>query len=421
MTPFWTVSLFWIAAVVCVAVALVFVLPPLLRRRAAEAKAGRRDINIAVYRDQLKEMEADRITGLLSEEQFQTAKVELEARLAEDALAQDADEAAPTHVGGRKSGYTLAAVIPAAAFGLYFVMGNPGAIAAIAEGQDNPQAVQGEHDIMKMIQKVEEKTRTDPNDAVAWSMLAKTYAAVGHWPEALNAFEKAIKLRPEDPAVMTGYAEALAISGNRVLDGKPMELVLKALEINPDEPKGLELAGIGNFQKRNFAQAAYYFKRLMKTLPPDSPYTQDISEAYKEAKRLSEGAMTGLDNLADQGSDKPAAAGPTITGKVDLAPALKAQVKDTDAVFLFARSGEAGPPVAAIRAPAGAFPLEFELNDTQAMNPSNSLSKHKEVTVVARIPKSGQITGAAGDLESKPMVMKVGAKDMKIVIDTVRK
>jgi len=67
---------------------LAFVLPALLRARAG-GKAVRRDVNIAVYRDQMKEMEADRANGLLSEAQYQSAKLELEARLADDALTLD--------------------------------------------------------------------------------------------------------------------------------------------------------------------------------------------------------------------------------------------------------------------------------------------------------------------------------------------
>lgn len=424
MTPFWTVSLFWIAAVVCVAIALAFVLPPLLRKKAGEAKAARRDINIAVYRDQMKEMEADRANGLLSEDQFQTAKLELEARLAEDALAKEAMDTTPVRVGGRKLGFSLAAVLPAAAFGLYFLLGNPAALTAIAEAQanPNPDAVQGEHDIMKMIQQVEEKTRQDPNDGQAWTILAKTYSAVGHWPEALNAWEKAIKLRPEEPAVMSGYAEALAIANNRVLEGKPMELVLKALEKDPNDIKGLELAGIGSFQQKSYAKAAFYFKQLHKLLPPESPYAQDILGAQKEAENLVKSALTGMDDLSAQagGGDKPAAAGAIIKGSVDIAPALKARVGDKDVVFLFARAGQAGAPVAAIRATAVKFPLEFELNDSMAMSAENRLSNFKEVTLTARVAKSGDVKGAAGDLEGTAKLVKVGAKDVKLLIDTVR-
>jgi cytochrome c-type biogenesis protein CcmH len=426
LNPFWTVTLFWLASAVCVAVALAFILPPLLRRKPGITKAARRDINIAVYRDQMKEMEADRANGLLTEEQYQTGKIELEARLAEDALTQESQDKTPVSTGGRKLGFALAGILPVAAFGLYFVLGNPTSLIAIAEAQANPagtEQVAGSHDIMKMIQQVEAKTKANPNDGEAWSMLAKTYAAVEHWPEALQAYEKAYALRPETPSVMTGYAEALAIANNRVLQGKPIELVLKALEKDPDDIKGLELAGIAAFQDKGYAKAAYYFKRLLKLVPPESPYAQDISQAQKEASRLANTGLTGMDNLADVAADKakPASAGATIHGKLDIAPALKAKVSDKDVVFLFARSGGGGPPVAAIRTNAGKFPLDFELTDAMAMNPDNKLSNFKEVTLAARVAKSGDVKGAAGDLEGTLSNVKVGSKDVKLVIDSVRK
>ncbi len=423
MNPFWSVTLFWVAAVACVAIALAFVLPPLLRRKEVAAKAARRDINIAVYRDQMKEMEADRANSLLSEEQYQISKVELESRLAEDALSKADLAMAP--VVSRRLGFTLAGVLPVAAFGLYFVLGNPMSLIAIAEAQANPpiaQGAQGEHDILQMIQKVEEKTKTDPNNVEAWVILGKTYAAVGHWPEALHAYEKAIKLQPEAPAIMSGYAEALAISKGRVLKGEPIELVMKALEKDPEDMKGLELAGIYNFQEQNFAKAAFYMKHLYKLLPPESPYAQDILAAQKEAIRLGQAAATGLDNLADPAAPKAASAGPgaTVHGMVDISPALKAKVSDSDVVFLFARSAAGGAPVAAIRSTAGKFPLEFELSDAMAMNSDNKLSKFKEVTLTARISKSGDPMGAAGDLEGSLVNVKIGSKGNKLVIDKVK-
>jgi cytochrome c-type biogenesis protein CcmH len=404
---------FWIIAVVFVGVALAFLMPPLLRKNGTSARAGRRGINIAVYRDQMKEMEGDHRNGLLTDEQFASAKVELEARLAQDAI-DGAEDAEPVRRGGRALGFSLAALVPVATFGLYVMLGNPGAIDAVASTES---AGQGQHDIMKMIQQVEEKTRSDPNNAEAWAILAKTYAAVGHWPEALHAYEKAYGLKPDAASVMSGYAEALAISNDRVLQGKPMELVLKALEIDPDDLKGLELAGIGNFQQKNYAQAAYYFKRLGKLLPPESPYAQDIAEAQKEASRLANSGMTGLDNLGDAG---PANAGATIKGRVDIASALKGKVNPQDVVFLFARSAEGGAPVAAIRANASKFPLEFELSDAMAMNPDNRLSNFKEVTLTARVAKSGDVKGASGDLEGSLARVKVGANDVRLVIDSVR-
>lgn len=431
MNPFWAVSLFWAATVVCIVIALALVLPALMRTRAGSTPAARRDVNIAVYRDQLNEIETDRANGTLSSEQFESAKLELEARLADDALAPD-DTPEPSRVGSRKLGYTLGAVMPVAALGLYFLLGNPGALIAVAEAQPGAahptQAggqVQGEHDIMKLIQQVEEKTKANPDDGEAWAILAKTYSAVEHWPEALQAYEKAFKLLPQKAAVMSGYAEALAVTSNRVLAGKPMELVEKALEIDPEDIKGLELAGIAAFQEQGYAKAAFYFKRLHKLLPSESPYAQDILEARKEAERLMNTARTGLDDLSNPppAADKNAAkaTGATIKGSVDIAPALKSKMSDKDVMFLFARPAQGGAPVAAIRAnPGAALPLEFELNDSMAMNPGNALSKHQQVELVARVSKSGNPIAQPGDLEGVISNVKVGTAGVKLVINQAR-
>lgn len=427
MNPFWTVSLFWIATVVSILIALAFVLPPLLRARTAAGKAARRDVNIAVYRDQMKEIEADRTSSLISEAQFQTAKLELEARLADDALSLD-DTPEPSHGSSRKLGYSLGAVLPAAAFGLYFWLGNPTSLIAIADAQSamaQPAmaAAPGEHDFMELIRKVEEKTQANPDDGEAWTMLAKTYAATERWPEALQAYDKAAKLLPQDASVLSGYAEAMAITNNRVLTGRPMALVRQALEIDPEDRKGLELSGIHAYQEQDFLQAGNYFKRLHQLLPPESPYAQDILAAQQEAERL---AQTGM---ADGNPAKPppadantaaVAAGAAIKGRIDIAPALKSRLADTDVLFLFARPGQSGPPVAAIRASASQLPLEFELDDSTAMNPGNTLSQHKQVMLVARVSKSGNPAAQPGDLEGSVANVKVGASGVKIMIDQTR-
>ncbi len=429
MNPFWTVSLFWIATIVCVAIALAFVLPALLRTRGTSGKAARREVNIAVYRDQMKEMETDRANGLLSEEQFQTAKRELEARLAEDALSMDnAPEAGS--VSSRKLGYALGIMLPVAAFGLYFWLGNPMSLITIANAQSAPDhsamaGAQEQHDFMKMIQRVEEKTRANPDDGQAWSLLAKSYAATEQWPQAMQAYERAVKLVPQDASVLSGYAEALAINNNRALTVEHMKLVKKALEINPDDIKGLELAGVYAFQEKDFPQANLYLKRLYALLPPDSPYAQDILAAQKQAEKIL--AQTG-----GPGMNKPAgaavaenratsmASGATIKGHVDITSALKSKLASTDVLFVFARTGERGPPVAALRANASQLPMEFELNDSMAMNPANTLSQLKEVLLVARVSKSGSPMAQAGDLEGTLANVKVGASGVKILIDQTR-
>jgi cytochrome c-type biogenesis protein CcmH len=420
------------ATVVCIALALAFVLPTLLRARTAAGKAARRDVNIAVYRDQMTEIEADLVNGLTSEAQFQTARLELEARLADDALALG-DTPEPGRVGSRKLGYTLGAVLPAAAFGLYFWLGSPLSLIAIADTQSGPahaamaaapDATPGEHDFVELIRKVEEKAQASPDDGGAWAMLARTYAAMERWPEALQAYEKVIRLLPQDAAVLSGYAEALAIANNRVLAGRPMALVRKALEIDPADMKGLELAGVHAYQTQNFAKASNYFKHLHQLLPPESPYALEILAAQKETERLAQAGMVGLDNRASpqpaDGKTASIAAGAAIKGSIDVAPALKSRLAATDVLFLFARPGQSGPPVAAMRASASQLPLEFELDDSMAMTPGNSLAQHSQVMLVARVSRSGNPMAQPGDLEGTVANVKVGANGVNIMIDRTR-
>ena len=424
MNPFWTVSLFWIAVVVCLVIALAFVLPPLLRTRAAAGQAARRDINIAVYRDQLRELEADRASGMLSEAQFQVARQELEARLADDALGPDASPE-PVQAGSRRLGYGLAALLPVAALGLYVWMGQPDALLAVQTGSPHSAtaASPAALDFMQLAQRVEERTRTHPDDGEAWAMLGKTYAAVEQWAKALQALEKAKELLPREASVLSAYAEALAVSNNRVLAGRPMELVEQALAIDPEDMKGLEMAAIHAYQEGSHAEAAAYFGRLYALLPPETAYAQDVLAAQQETERLARPGMAGLDSLASPPSAVApavsAAAGATIQGRVEIAPALRSRLADTDVLFLFARPGQSGPPVAAMRLKAGQLPLEFELDDSMAMTPGNALSQHSQATLVARVSKSGSPGAQPGDLEGSLAGVAVGARGVKLLIDRV--
>lgn len=421
MNSFWSISLFWLTAFLFVVVALFFILPPLLRSKPRAAQASRRDINIAVYRDQMREMEADRANGLFPEDELDTAKVELETRLAEDVLMRESvPEAAPAH--SRTLGYALGAVLPATAFSLYFLLGNPTSLTAIEAASAPPKAMTGEHDIKRMLQQVEAKVEADPKDGKSWAILGKTYASLGRWPEAWKAYQFAAELLPDNASLYSGQAEALAVLKKGSLQGEPMRLVNKALQLDPEDMKGLELAAANAFQEKNHAQAVVYLEKLSQMLSADDPFNKEVQAALGQARQLARTA--GLDNLnaqpapsAPARSAPPAATGATIRGSLDLTPALKAKLGAQDVIFLFARPAQGGPPVAAVRGPAVKFPMDFELSDRWAMNPGNLLSQHKQVTLVARISRSGGPMAQPGDMEGSVKEVAVGAQGVQLVID----
>lgn len=419
--------LFWGIALAMLLMALAFVLPPFLRRPVAMAESGRRGINVAVYRDQLREMEADRDNGLLSAEQFEAAKIELEARMAEDVIEAGAD--APL-VGrqGRGIGFSLAALVPVVALGAYVWLGNPGAIVAQATAAQNVADVGASaHNIEAMLKKVEEKIKANPKDVEAWMTLGKTYGAMDRWPEAIKAFKSAFDAAPQGQpskaAALAYQGEALAMQNGRNLDGEPIAMIRQAMEMDPNQDKALELMGIHAIQSGSHAQAAYYWKRLLKALPAEmqgTPYAQDIEAAMKEAKRMAEEAAFGkpVEKLAKEHGKT----GGSLGGMIEIAPALKAKINPTDTIFLFARQVDGtGAPVAALRAPVGdKWPIPFSLDDKMAMMPDNTLSNYETVQLTARITKSGSAEPKPGDLEGRIAAVKVGSQGIKLVIDRVR-
>lgn len=424
MSLFWSVTLFWGAAAAAVALALAFVLPFLLRNNQNEQqKAARRDINLAVYRDQMKDLKTELSNTQLSPEQFLASKLELETRAAEDALAQEDRLAKP--VASRRLGFALAGVLPVAAIGLYLTFGNPNVLTAIASGQGTTATADAptEQDVLRMVQQIEARAQANPNDSEAWEALATANAMMARWPESLQAYEKAYALLPNKPAVLSGYAEALAMTSNLVLAGRPIELVTLALQTDPNNPKGLELAGIHAYQNQDFAQAVQFLDRLQPQLPPGSSYAQEILAMRNEAQRLAQlggGAPTaGATQPPTPDGQAAVALLASVAGSVDVAAALKSQVGDQHTIYLIARAGEGGPPLAAARVKMGEFPLPFSLDDSMAMNPANTLSGHQEVVLVARISASGNPIAQPGDLEGRITGVAVGAQDVKLVIDRV--
>lgn len=427
---------FWIfvgIAVVAIGIALVWVLPPLLRTPKSHA-SERRAMNIAVYRDQLKELEAERANGALSDEQFEQSKLELEDRLSEDAL-QDAAVATAVDRGGRWVGWTVAGALPVLALTIYVLRGTPEILIqpalASAPAQQGPHAGGGDMaanmaQIEAELGKLQKAAEADPKNGSAWLKWGMANLAMERFPVAVVALKKATELLPNEAAVWAYYAEAIALAANRNLEGEPIRLLRHALELNPREPKALELAGIHAYQNKNWAQAAYYWRSLVKQMSDEekqSAYGQNIIEAERDARGKAE---AGLAALTQPGNEpvKPkaktkAAAGPRIEGRVELAAALKDKVHPEDTIFLFARAGESGPPLAVMKARASALPLDFVLDDSMAMTPDMALSKVPEVVLVARVSKSGQPKSAAGDLEGKLSAVKVGAKGIKLVIDRV--
>jgi len=183
---------------------------------------------------------------------------------------------------GRRWFVLLLLAIPFGSFGLYRYLGAPGIL-------DAQPALQGKsHDVDAMLTALEKRLQDKPDDAEGWYVLGRSYLAMQRIADAEAALARAVKLSPGEARMLAQYAEVVAITENGNLQGKARALIAEALELDPQEEKALELAGLSAYQREEWAQAAYYWRHLLKRLPPDSEFYQDIEKALKDARGRAE-------------------------------------------------------------------------------------------------------------------------------------
>jgi len=120
--------IFFFICALMILVALFLILPPLFQAEAGANRDEARAANLLVYQDQLRELEADLKSGLLTEVQYEQDKEELERRLLEDVGDAKQSREASKKVAPRRLGYVIAVAIPIAAILFYLIVGNPKAL-----------------------------------------------------------------------------------------------------------------------------------------------------------------------------------------------------------------------------------------------------------------------------------------------------
>ena len=302
---------------------------------------------------------------------------------------------------------------------MYFASTKPATVAT-STGVTQNVPMSPEH--VEMIKALSARLEQNPNDGKGWAMLARSYAVMGRYNEAVPAYEKAVNLIPNDPVLLVDYADILGVVNGKNLQGKPTELIQKALLLDGTNAKGLNLMGTAAFQAGEYIHAVSYWEKLLQLLPPDSPTAKQVSASISNAREQSGEGETRLQaQVSPSPSERQASGGGAqISGEVRLSPALAGKVAPTDTVFVFAKGMSGSPmPIAVIRAQVKDLPQKFTLNDTMAMMPSMKLSNFQEVAVGAKISKSGNATPQSGDLRGEVSAVKVGTNNVQLVIDKI--
>jgi len=395
-------------------------------------------------KDQLRQLNEMIRVGELQGDAARKARDTLEAEVLAAVLRRDA-VSAPLAVTARPSRRLIAGLV---AFVLvvggagYAWLGNregllvsPGLQAPVDSSGASHELGAGQ--IEMMAEQLAGRLKEHPDDARGWSMLGRTYGVLGRFPQAKEAYQHVIDLRPQDAQAYADYADASAMANGGKLEGEPEKMIERALQLDPDNAKALSLAGTLALRRGDAALAASRWERALRGVEPASDMANQIQAALNEARQRSGPASLAASSAPSQaGAADPrtstsgiataagdaAARAPSVKVHVSVSTALRARAAPDDTVFVYARAVQ-GPkaPLAIQRLRVRDLPLIVTLDDAASMSPALRLSTATEVVIGARISKTGAALAQPGDLQGLSPAVAVGAHDVRVEISDVVK
>ena len=413
--------MFWIISAILILIALAFILPSLRSRDVYQDAT--REQNIAIAQEQLADLEARFEQGEINQEGYQSTRDELEQSLFNDINSAESksNRSILEKNSSKKSLLSSAFIlllIPVITIPFYLKTGNLDFTTFLDSSQAAKQAREaavprnsdGTPDIDTMIARLQQKMNANPDNSKGWYMLGRSYMVVKRYAEAAESFDRAHKLLPESADTMLSLADALSMSNQGQLTGRPAELVSKALETEPNNLTALWLSGMAARQRGEYLNA---INQWNKVLPLISNKPQEISEVNRlisEAKsKLSPDVRNSLEENTPVSVAKDKNMKNGIRVSVSISKEMRDRTSPEELVFIYAKAMSGPPmPLAALRKQVKDLPIEIVLNDDMAMMPSLKLSSFSEVIVGARVSKTGRPIAQSGDLFSEKSSIRAG-------------
>jgi len=390
---------FIIIAFLITALTLVLLVLPLVCNRTVIAYE-RKTQNIHFAKERLAELEQQLNNAAISVTDYEALKLEIENTLAEDIdIAEQNQQPETINYGSNTVLIVLLCVfIPLTASLVYLGTGNPKAIAIQEQAKQAPSA----EEVNNLISSIEQRLQAQPNDATGWRVLSRTYLALGRYRQAREGFLKLISIEGETADTLVALAESSAGLVGGELAGEPSEFAERALAIAPQNPQALWLVGLSAAQQGQNEKAIARWTELLPLLSAVPQQQQELRAIIAETASQSIESTGTPDSNTSTASNQA-----NISIRVSLSESALASSTDNDVVFVFARAQNGPPaPLAAKRLRVSDLPTTITLSDNDAMLPQFKLSLFEDITITARISKSGEPIAKKGDIQSKAIATK---------------
>jgi cytochrome c-type biogenesis protein CcmH len=295
--------LFWTAAALLTLGACLAILLPIMRARAAAPAAAH---DLAVYRDQLAEIDRDAGRGLIGATEAGEARAEIGRRILR--LGGALQDSRPKSLGrvGRLVPAAAILAVPLLSWGLYGYLGSPDlpSLPLSARLSADP----AKNSIDELIARAEAHLSANPDDGKGWEVLAPVYLRVGRAEDSVTAYRNTIRLNGATAEREAGLGEALSTVERRVTP-EAIAAFERALALEPDQPKARFYLASVFAQEGRYQEAIAAWRDLSAVLPAESPWRGAAERAIAEA----ESRMAG-------GTAAPGPTAEDVAAAQDMAP-----------------------------------------------------------------------------------------------------
>lgn len=273
---------FWVAAIVLTAVAVLAVLSPLSRRRAAPVLPAGNDIE--VYRDQLAELDRDAERGLIGAAESEEARAEIGRRILKLTREDGSSQASrPQALTSAALAFAAVLSVPLVSWGFYALIGSPDLPAQpLAARLDTDPA---KAPIDELVARAEAHLAANPDDGKGWDVLAPVYFRMGRYAEAIDAYRQAVRLLGDSAARQGGMGEAIAAQAGGLIGEDAQAAFRRALALDAKDAKARFYLASALAQQNRIAEAADAWQAMRRDLPAGSPWLGAVDAALAEADR----------------------------------------------------------------------------------------------------------------------------------------
>jgi len=262
---------------------------------------------------------------------------------------------------------------------------------------DWPETAQAETPAA-MVAKLARRLEKEPDDLAGWLMLGRSQTALGQYPLAVRAYQRADRLEGgRNAEAVLGMAEAMMLQADGKMDDRSARLFERALELDPTWGQAQFFGALAAQRRGDVPLAISRFESMLAAAPPED-VRRIIEEqiAVLKAGPVEPAAASAAPERSAAPA-QPAAGGPTISVAVSVSPALTSRVTAGATLFVFVRApGRPGPPLAVKRLPA-ALPTTVTLTADDSMVPGLAFADGQTVEVSAKVSADGSATPKAGD------------------------